>query len=57
MTLSEYEWLRADGNRFAVLPGHELQAVEEITERYAGVFVVAKLGAGGVRAVELRDRA
>jgi hypothetical protein len=57
MTLSEYEWLRADGNRFAVPPGHEVQAVEEVTERYEGYFLVAKLGAGGTRALELRARA
>jgi hypothetical protein len=56
MSQSEYEWLRADGNRFAVLPGHEVQAVEEVIRRCERFFVVAKLGAGGVRAVELTPK-
>jgi hypothetical protein len=56
MSQSDYEWLRADGNRFAVLPGHEVQAVEEVIRRCEGFFVVAKLGAGAVRAVELTPK-
>jgi hypothetical protein len=56
MPLAQYEWLRADGNRFAVLAGHDVQEVEAVTERHDGFLVVAKHGVGGARAVELHNR-
>jgi hypothetical protein len=52
MALPEYELLRADGNRFAVKPGHEDSEVDEVTDRHEQYLVVAKLGAGGVYATE-----
>ncbi len=57
MSLAEYQKLRADGNTFAVRPGHEVLEVETVvaaTERYV---VVAKLGAGGELARENDPRA
>jgi hypothetical protein len=52
MTLPEYTALRSDGNRFAVKPGHEQPDVEAIVDRHEHYLVVAKLGAGGVFALE-----
>src|SRR3954454_24822261 len=40
MTQSEYEDIRDDGCQFAVVPGHEIPAVEhvvQVTDRYAVV--------------------
>jgi hypothetical protein len=45
MTLAEYEALRADPNRFAVLPGHVYPAVEHIVEEHERYVVVAKIDA------------
>src|SRR4029079_15672049 len=46
MSLAEYTALRADGNTFAVKPGHEgldVETVVRATDRYV---VVSKLGVG-----------
>ena len=56
MTLPEYERLRASGNRFAVIPGHEVPEVEEVIEQYESYVVVAKRGAGGAYATERDPR-
>lgn len=42
MEVAEYEWLRQSPRRFAVLPGHEAPAVEDVVERHAGFVVVEK---------------
>ncbi len=39
-TLAEYEAIRAEPTRFAVVPGHELPEIESVVERYPGYFVV-----------------
>jgi hypothetical protein len=56
ITIGEYEQMRSDGNRFAVLPGHELLEVEEIVEANERYFIVAKLGSGGTLAERLDPR-
>jgi hypothetical protein len=38
----DYEAMRADPTRFAVVPGHELPDVEHVVERRKGYVVVAK---------------
>lgn len=38
----EYEWLRLNPRRFAVLPGHEAPAVEDVVERHDRFVVVEK---------------
>jgi len=54
LTLQEYEEIRADPNRFLVLPGHDVAEVEEIVEANDRYVIVRKSGAG--RAVaELLD--
>jgi hypothetical protein len=37
---AEYEWLRQHPARFAVLPGHEAPAVEDVVERLPGCVIV-----------------
>lgn len=40
--VAEYEWLRLHPRRFAVLPGHEAPAVEDVVERHDRFVVVEK---------------
>jgi len=44
MTLGEYETLRSQPNRFAVLPGHVYGEVERVIDQHDGYVVVEKLG-------------
>ena len=46
LTLEEYEHVRADPNRFVVLPGHEVLRVDEIVEQNDRYLLVRKRGAG-----------
>ncbi len=46
LTIEEYEQIRSNSYRFFVVPGHEVLAVEKITETTTRFFVVSKLGAG-----------
>ena len=39
---AEYEWLRQNPRRFAVLPGHEAPAVEDVVERHERFVIVEK---------------
>ena len=38
----EYEQVRTDFDRFLVVPGHEIDAVDEVVERRPGYLVVVK---------------
>lgn len=42
MILSEYEAIRGDPTRFAVVPGHELPNIESVVERHLAYLVVEK---------------
>jgi hypothetical protein len=42
MTLSEYDRVRAQRDRFAVVPGHESDEVENVVERNARFVIVDK---------------
>ncbi len=44
MSRAEYEALRADARRFAVLEGHEMPEVEHVVERTDRYLVVEKAG-------------
>ena len=46
LTLSEYEAVRARGERFALVWGHEDAAVEHVIERNERFLVVEKFGTG-----------
>ena len=42
LTLHEYEQLRQDPHRFAVRPGHEIPAIEDVVEQNDRYLVVEK---------------
>ena len=42
LKLGEYEQLRQNSHRFAVLPGHEFPDIEEVVDRNERYFVVEK---------------
>jgi hypothetical protein len=42
MTVQEYEEVRSQDDRFAVLPGHEQEALEQVISRTERFFVVDK---------------
>ena len=43
LTISEYEHLRSDNDRFAVTPGHENDRIERVVERSERYLIVDKL--------------
>jgi hypothetical protein len=56
MTVEEYEQVRSDGNRFFVLPGHEVSDVEDTIEANDRYRIVRKLGGGAAVAESLDPR-
>jgi hypothetical protein len=42
LTIAEYEEVRSGFERFLVIPGHELEDIEDVIERHDGYLVVAK---------------
>ena len=52
LTLDEYEGVRADGRRFALVGGHEILGVERIVERADRFVIVEKIGRGARVAAE-----
>jgi hypothetical protein len=56
MTFSEYEALRSQPNRFAVLHGHVNAKVERVVHETDNYVVVEKLGAGAQVAIEKDPR-
>ncbi len=56
MTLEEYEHVRAAGNSFLVLPGHDVPEVEDIIEAGDRYLTVSKLGSGARIAEALDPR-
>jgi|1186.fasta_scaffold73632_4 hypothetical protein len=56
LMLQEYEAIRAGGNCFVVMPGHEVPQVEEVTEVTDRYYLVSKLGAGAPTAKRLDPR-
>jgi hypothetical protein len=53
LPLSDYRRIRADGRRFAVLPGHEDPTVERVVASTAQYSVVEKVGTAGAIAEAL----
>ena len=45
MTLAEYERVRSQRDRFAVVPGHETPQIEHVVERSERYFIVDKVDA------------
>lgn len=56
MTVQEYEHIRSDGNRFFVLPGHNVDDVDEVVEATDRYLIVRKMGAGAEVAERLNPR-
>jgi hypothetical protein len=42
LTIAEYEAVRSSFDRFLVVPGHEIEAVEDVVESHDGYLVVVK---------------
>jgi hypothetical protein len=42
MTLDEYEVVRRQRDRFAVVPGHETDEIEDVVERHSRYLIVDK---------------
>ena len=42
LSIAAYEDVRSSFERFLVVPGHEIDAVDEVVERYEEYFVVVK---------------
>ncbi len=42
LSISEYEAVRSGFERFLVVPGHELEEIEDVIERHGSYLVVAK---------------
>jgi hypothetical protein len=62
LTLEEYESVRTFGNRFLVVPLHEIQVYEgeeiaRVAERHDRFSIVEKVGRAGEVAIELDPRA
>lgn len=56
LRLAEYEAVRAHGDRFVVLPEHDLPEIETVVERRPGWWVVEKQGEPAQLAEELDPR-
>ena len=57
LTRAEYEGIRANPRRFAILDGHEILEAEEIVERHDRYLVVEKTGDPEAEIVEHTDPA
>jgi hypothetical protein len=42
LSISEYEAVRTDFARFLIVPGHEIETVDEVVERHPSHYVVVK---------------
>jgi hypothetical protein len=42
LSTSDYEAVRSDFDRFLIVPGHEIDDVDQVVERYRDYFVVIK---------------
>ena len=57
LTPAEYEQVRSDPCRFAIVNGHEIESVETVVERHDRYAVVRKLESSGAVAKETDPRA
>jgi hypothetical protein len=57
LTPAEYEQIRQDPYRFAIVQGHEIATVERVVERHVRYAVVRKLETTGAIAKETDPRA
>jgi hypothetical protein len=57
LTPAEYEQVRTDPCRFAIVNGHEVPSVETVVERHDRYAIVRKLASSGAVAKETDPRA
>jgi hypothetical protein len=55
LTIAEYELVRSSFDRFLVIPGHEIESVEDVVERHDGYLVVVKRDGQAVATAALTD--
>jgi hypothetical protein len=55
LTIAAYESVRSGFERFLVVPGHELEDIEDIVERHQNYFVVAKRDGQAVAIAAVTD--
>jgi hypothetical protein len=55
LTISSYESVRSGFERFLVVPGHELEDIEDIVERHETYLVVAKRDGQAVAIAAVTD--
>jgi hypothetical protein len=55
LTRAEYESIRANSRRFAILEGHEILEAEQVVERHERYIVVEKAGDPEAEIVEHTD--
>ncbi len=55
LTIAEYEEVRTGFVRFLVIPGHEIESVEDVVERHDGYLVVAKRDSQAVAMAAVTD--
>jgi predicted ThiF/HesA family dinucleotide-utilizing enzyme len=55
LTIAEYEMVRSSFDRFLVIPGHEIESVEDVVERHGGYLVVVKRDGQAVAMAALSD--
>jgi hypothetical protein len=56
LSRAEYEAVRAEGDRFVVRPGHEVESVERVLEQHETYLVVEKIGEAGDESEALDPR-
>ena len=55
LTIAEYELVRSSFDRFLVIPGHEIESVEDVVERHGSYLVVAKRDGQAVAMAAVTD--
>jgi hypothetical protein len=55
LTIAEYEDVRSGFERFLVIPGHELEDIEDVIERHDKYLVVAKRDSQAVAIAAVTD--
>lgn len=56
LSIRAYEEVRTDFDRFLIVPGHEVDGVDEVVERYPGYLVVVKAPAEAKRMARDADQ-
>jgi hypothetical protein len=57
LSITQYEEVRANPDRFLLWPGHEVEDIENVVERFENFVVVEKIGRGRDTAEDTDPRA